>query len=1337
MFQNKNISGVRENKLFADVDFSGIKLKTNPKDILTFSEGSIIYRPGDETNFIYLILNGEVKVKIPGGTNRATKVFKVGKLDFFGEKEALENLPRNSSAVAESECSIFPVKKNIILDYSNKSKNLLSNLYRKNDPNAIDIITNTPAQESVNPDFILNTESAGSVFNFGVKPKKAPEAENNSGAAPDAKQEDLSESFFKRSVLPDSEVKAPPVSYPVAKPKEGPKAPPPVQGNNNIHPNNKANGAPPSVNIDPGTPGFAALEKLDELVNDEAHRGIIDFDVLDENTIITDDLLKKQTVEHKFSFSDFSQDEVAKNPYDEEQDEFLQPPAEPEIKQPASAPPVFEVAAPPEIDEEEPAPVPEPPLISSAEDSAAKTDEILPEEPVESKEDDEFLIDYEAELNNSFSLKDIPIDDLDIDNLKPVKFSFESDEEEHQPDKDNTVSNARRTSEDIIKDDIIEPGIDFEADLISQREERRKSKEIILEQFGLVKKEDEAHNNEKADEPLISFDTDGMMIINEESLAKTEPVSPKDKELSEEELSSRRKKTYDFSNEGFELNDINKFSPFDNGFIVPDPHPFEDDSTSGTIEPPSNSYDFTNDNFDIDENKSEKNSSEDAGFNQFENSFNSFGQAEENSFPEQSFTESFPFDNPADEKEKDNIHFESNFNPPEDTFAKEDMSGVFDIEDIEAQLAKDDNAFKDGDIIDIQPEEPGPQDIQDESIPDIQEIEELPETDFQVVEEEKIITPAEPEPVNESAELFEDFVEEETGIESPEKSENEFEEFIIDEITSKEEAEESENNQPEDLDIAEDTVLEETPLPTEPAPEENNFSFDKENDNAAFPYPELEEEQDFSLSETDNNIEASGSSLFFSLLGHDEDEVSEDTSELKPFTFEDSENEGTSIFNPQELPEPLFEEDIPAETEVPLINTASVEEPLFEIPETSKPEEPLFEDDSDFDITAEENTAPVTPEPLFEEEPEIMQTFEEPAPQEPLFEEEISGQNEQLFEEDLTSREDEQIENNLQEEPLFEPEDEPVETEPLFEPFDASQIRNNIAKGLEEENEKETGEDEITPDAPHSGWDSINFTSGLGLGTIGANFPELNIPQGLLQDETESLQENKDFDKNSFIENEPAAAETREVYILPNEDNFLVNNLNSSFNYLLGSLQSIKDRLKEDEEASKLLGFFDSQAKVLQSNLDLYINFLKHDINVSVELEGIKDFVETSLIRIAGFYDSKDKKIFKKLNVEENLYIDKEKLFTAFFEIIKFLFSLDNNIDNIYTALVKMNGSVILDIRVKEFIMSEENLEALKLEDTGFKLAEEIINKHDASVRMSASEGKGTSIKIIFPIPIQ
>lgn len=1364
MFQNKNISGIRENKLFADVDFSGLKLKTNPKDILTFSEGSIIYRPGDETNFIYLILSGEVKVKIPGGTNRATKVFKVGKLDFFGEKEALENLTRNSSAVAESDCSIFPVKKNIILDYSNKSKNLLSNLYRKNDPNAIDIITSMPAQESVNPDFILNTESAGAVFNFGVKPKKAPEAENQTGEAPkpngEKKEEDLSESFFKRSVLPDSEIKAPPVSYPVAKPKEGFSIPPAAnKPENNVHPNNKTNNnAAPSAKVEPGAPAFAALQKLDELVNDEAHRGIIDFDVLDENTIITDDLLRKQTVEHKFSFSDFSPEEVAKNPFDEEPEEFTQPPAAPEIKPPVNEAPVFEVVEQPEPIEEEPA-APETAATSSVEENTAGEYEISAKSET-GKADDEFFIDYEAVLNDSFSLKNIPIDDLDIDNLKPVKFSFDSSEEDIAKDKEDTLSKARRTSEDIIKDDIIEPGIDFEADLISQREERRKSKEIILEQFGLSNKEDNEQNkgqNANAEEPLISLGSDDMMILNESMLQEKDQSAPKDKELTEEELSSRRKKTYDFSNEGFELNDINKFSPFDNGFIVPDPHPFEEDSAPGTIEPPSNSYDFLNDNFDLQNETPGGKTPDETDLGEQENDFSSFNAPSENIFPETDFTAGSPFDTPHAEAKNENYNFENDLNAPGSSNDRDEMSGIFDVEDIEAQLAKDDNAFKDNDIFDTKPDE---QEYPTTSYDNIPNPSEEPETDFQVIkEEEEGSTSVEPENANRNdrTKLFDEFIEEETEIEDTGKAGNDFEEFINDKITSEEESEDTGSSPFTDFNNlnevkATNSFEEFVPTPDtdltnaedeEPEIEQdsNNFSFDSGNPDITFSYPGNEEETDTALPEIENQNEVSGTSLFSSLLGDDGSEVTEDTNEFKPFTFDDSGIEGTSIFNPQELPEPLFDEEIPAETGTPLINTGLVEEPLFEAPEISEPVEPLFEDDSDFVTPVIETVDTEIIEPLSAEEPEPLfapeEELEDSEP-EPLFEDDIKQPDEPLFEEEITNDTDKQTGTTVAEEPLFEPEDEPAQTEPLFEPFDASQIRSSITKGLEEDYEEHTGDDEIIQDLPHTGWDSINFTSGLGLGNGAAHFPELNVPQGLLNDDKGPKEQEPIFEEEpSVTKEQPAIIESREVYILPDEDKFLVNNLNSSFSYLLGSLQSIKDRLKEDEEASKLLGFFDSQAKVLQSNLGLYINYLKHEISVDTNLDAIKDFVDTSLIRIAGFYDSKDKKIFKKLNIEENLYIDKEKLFAAFFEIIKFMFSLDNNIDNIYTALVKMNGSVILDIRIKEFIMSEESLEAQAAGNNGYRLAEEIVNKHDASLRMSASEGKGTSIKIIFPIPIQ
>ncbi|MDP4116029.1 MAG: cyclic nucleotide-binding domain-containing protein [Bacteroidota bacterium] len=1412
MFQNKNISGIRENKLFADVDFSGIKIKTNPKDLMNIPEGEIIYRPGDDTNYIYLIITGEVKVKIPGGTNRATKVYKVGKLDFFGEKEVLENLPRNSSAVAEIACSIYPVKKNIITDYANKSKNLLSNLYRKNDPNAIDIITSTPAQESVNPDFLLNTESTGTVFNFGVKAKRLPVIEQEPDAEPkkEKKEEDLSESFFKRSVLPDSEVKAPPVSYPVAKPKV----------NNDI---------PPVETKGPPTPGFAALEKLDEIVNDEAHRGIIDFDVLDENTIITDDLLNKQTVEHKFTFSNFSPDEVAKNPFDDETEEVKTPQVEPEIPTAESTPPVFDAVKEPEP-EEIAIPVETVPekIPSADQDVITDSKDFYEDDSKTEASGDDFFIDYEAELNNSFILKNIPIDDLDIDNLKPVKFSFSEDDGKEGNDKVSPAPlSPRKTGEEIIKDDIIEPGMDFEAELLKQREERRKSKEMILESYGLLKKEEEKpkpiEGKDGVKKSAVSFDSDGMMILNADAISGADNKLPKDRELTEDELSSRRKKTYDFSSEGFELNDLNKFSPFDNGFIVPDPHPFDDETPAKVIEPPSKDYDFLNDEFDIQPDDLSEKVSQPSDFEGMDTGTDSFDitSPEDNSaqdFSIESEPEN-PFDYDVIKKPEDE---KSIISPVADAsenklFEDEDFSDVFDIDDIDAEISKDKNLPGIANTVEIIPEETdtinpftftenAPEDfplpVQDSFT------EEIEESDF---------SSGLKETNNNDSKLFEEFVTDETEYKDTKNDQSEFEEFLDNEINPEPESgietddnhlfedfkhpgelnqayDDDENNNildssPETDLLEKDVEQETTGLNKEKLFDDFDshdvlndgtntddieaapFGFEKEQetkDNLTQDFKSIGElEEDSNTFPINQDAEKDkGSSLFFSLLGDNEPEATEPVEELKPFIFRDVELEDGNLFEPAELPEPLmgsngilpleeplFEQDEPDELIKPLsyeLSIPEIEEPLSNNEEVSQPEEPLFEQDEQNELTGtstieeplfeDDNVFPEIKEPLFKESDALLTGEPQPGkeelsePVEPLFEnEELPPLAEPLFE----------AEDNIPDikETIVNAEDLTQPTEPLFEPFDASQIRNNITKSLEEENHSlENNEDSFSPHNNQSGWDSINFTSGLGE-TENIRFPELNIPKTLLRNEPASEENASPLFEDAPIKSPEVESRVFEsgnvTYSIPDEDKFLVNNLNSSFEYLLGSLHSIEDRLKDDEEATKLLSFFDGQAKVLQSNLDMYIDFLKHGITVETGLEEIKEFVDTSLIKIAGFYDSKGKKIFKKLNVNENLYIDKKKLFTAFFELIRFMFSLDNNIDNIYTALVKMGGNIILDIRIKEFIMAEEDLDNLKLKSNSYLMASDIINKHDSAIRISATEGKGTSIKIIFPIPIQ
>ena len=146
MSQIKNISVVRSNSLFQGVNDAGFYLNFNPKDFIVIEDGGIIYQPGDLSDAIYLIIDGEIKIKISG--TGIPVVVKKGRNEFFGEKETLENLARKSSAVANKNSILYMIRKNDVLSLIEKSKEIKTTLL--GEQSAID------AEETVKKEIVFN-----------------------------------------------------------------------------------------------------------------------------------------------------------------------------------------------------------------------------------------------------------------------------------------------------------------------------------------------------------------------------------------------------------------------------------------------------------------------------------------------------------------------------------------------------------------------------------------------------------------------------------------------------------------------------------------------------------------------------------------------------------------------------------------------------------------------------------------------------------------------------------------------------------------------------------------------------------------------------------------------------------------------------------------------------------------------------------------------------------------------------------------------------------------------------------------------------------------------------
>ena len=148
---------LKTNGLFKGISESFLKPYLKPKYFSEVKEGEIIYVCGDETSELFLIVEGEVKIKFSCNGNDKVNVNHKYLSDFFGEDEILKGGKRISSAVAETDCVLFKMNSAELKQLSSSDKKIADNLKSKdevenevnNDINPADYIS--PMESSEEP----------------------------------------------------------------------------------------------------------------------------------------------------------------------------------------------------------------------------------------------------------------------------------------------------------------------------------------------------------------------------------------------------------------------------------------------------------------------------------------------------------------------------------------------------------------------------------------------------------------------------------------------------------------------------------------------------------------------------------------------------------------------------------------------------------------------------------------------------------------------------------------------------------------------------------------------------------------------------------------------------------------------------------------------------------------------------------------------------------------------------------------------------------------------------------------------------------------------------------
>jgi len=101
----KSLDSVKVNDLFKGKDFSSLNFNYDLKNFEDFKEGSVIFSSGSQSEFVYLIIVGEVKIKF----TVVKKLLVKSMNEFLGETEVLQEKNRTSSAVANADCTVYKI----------------------------------------------------------------------------------------------------------------------------------------------------------------------------------------------------------------------------------------------------------------------------------------------------------------------------------------------------------------------------------------------------------------------------------------------------------------------------------------------------------------------------------------------------------------------------------------------------------------------------------------------------------------------------------------------------------------------------------------------------------------------------------------------------------------------------------------------------------------------------------------------------------------------------------------------------------------------------------------------------------------------------------------------------------------------------------------------------------------------------------------------------------------------------------------------------------------------------------------------------------------------------
>lgn len=196
MANERNINQIFSNQLFENCGSRISRYNLTNRNFSEYKEGEVIFQAGDSSNFIYLVISGEVKLKFR--TNNRVIVKSAEK--FFGDFEITRGTNRLSSAVAISDCVLYRIDQDILKRLLTVENQIAVNIRSAEEADLKDGEDNKPKPDIAS---VLNLDRSPIKLDiFKRKPQEQPGTEQKTEKAAENK---LSEEV-KPVVQPNPEI---------------------------------------------------------------------------------------------------------------------------------------------------------------------------------------------------------------------------------------------------------------------------------------------------------------------------------------------------------------------------------------------------------------------------------------------------------------------------------------------------------------------------------------------------------------------------------------------------------------------------------------------------------------------------------------------------------------------------------------------------------------------------------------------------------------------------------------------------------------------------------------------------------------------------------------------------------------------------------------------------------------------------------------------------------------------------------------------------------------------------------------------------------------------------